>query len=1134
MTKYKIMDGNEACATASYLFTESAGIYPITPASPMAEHVDKMSSKGRKNFFGTTAKVIEMQNEKGAAGLVHGLLQAGNMTTTYTASQGLLLMLPNMYKIAGELLPGVIHVASRTLATHALSILGDHSDIYTTLSSGFCMLASSNANEVMKNAAVAHLSAVEGSLPFLHFFDGFRTSHELSKVELLDEEYIKSLLNKEKVKEFRQRALPFNNVTRGTAQNDDIFFQASEVRNNYYDKIPDIVNDYMEKVCKDSELKLKPFNYYGVEDPEKVIVAMGSISGTIKTTINYLKEQGEKVGLLEVHLFRPFSKKYFLNEMPKTVKKIAVLDRAKTPGNESERLYLDVLNIYSDEKEKPIILGGSYGLSGKDSGPKEIKAVYDFLDNENNFNNFTVGIEDDKTNKSIPINQEYTITNDDLAMLIYGYGSDGMTSGSKNLLKIIGNNEGVYVNGYFQYDSKKSGGITRAHLRFSNTPITSTHYVKRPQVVVCTKEAYLDKYEILEGIRENGIFFINSEEASLPEKYKEIIEAKNIKVFQIDADKIAEENGLKEKIGTIMQLAIFKLTNIIPYETAKQLTKDYIEKSYQKAGKEVIESNFKALDSVEQNINQITKENIKYKTKGCPMDCPNKVTCEMNLLKGDNIKVSEFNEMADGTFEGGLTQFEKRKVNEKIIVWDKNKCIECGKCSLACPHAVIRPFLLDESELKNAPTPLDTKPGIGNEYHYIMAVSHDDCTGCQSCVNVCPVGALTMVDSDERRNSKETINYLFNEVTNKKVAPKDTVKGSQFEKPLFEFSGACAGCGETPYIKLLTQIVGEKLVIANATGCSSIYGASAPSTPYKIPWANSLFEDNAEYGYGIGEGYNTKRDHLFSLIEELLPNAEENLKPIYQEIINNINNEEKLIELKATLETKNINEELKELIPYMIKKSTWILGGDGWAYDIDFDGIDHVLSKKENINILVLDSEVYSNTGGQSSKSTPAGMVAKFAASGKKEQKKNMARHAMCYPHVYVGSISIGGNMAHAIKTIKEAEEYDGPSIIIAYTPCIAHGIKGGMGNSIEREKLATECGYFPIFNYYPITKEFKLLTKEPKFDLYEEFLLGERRYEYLKEVNPEEAETLFKQNKDDAIERFEYYKNLDTKKETA
>ena len=1131
----KIMDGNEACSYVSYDFTEVSGIYPITPSSSMAELTDQWSSEGKKNFFGTPVKIVEMESEAGAAGMVHGALLSGCLTTTYTASQGLLLMLPNMYKIAGEQLPAVINVAARSIATHALSIFGDHQDIYAARPTGFAILASSSPQEVMDLTGVAHLSAIKGKVPFLNFFDGFRTSHELQKVDVIDKEKLKKLIDEKALEEFRNKALNcLNPSIRGTAQNEDVYFQATEIRNSYYDKLPEIVNGYLEEINKITSSSYKPFNYHGSPTATKVIVAMGSVCETIKETIDYLyKEKKENIGLIEVHLYRPFSSKYFLKVLPKTVKKIAVLDRTKEPGSTGEPLYLDVVHVIKSIDAKVSVIGGRYGLSSKNTTPAMIKGVYDFLDVRDAHNNFTVGINDDITNKSIKYNKDFKLPSENIEFLIYGYGSDGMVSASKDLLKITGEHTKAYVQGYFQYDSKKSGGMTISNLRFGKKPIKSTYYIEKASLVVCTKDAYLKNIKMLDRIKTNGIFLLNTSKSAdeilkeMTVHDKKILQSKKIKMFIIDANKIAEENGIKGKISAIMEILIFKLGKIIDFDfTLNKIKENLLERFKNKSG-DIAEKNIKAIEQCLENMLVVKIPNVDY---------PNQLVKKKSLfetiisMEGDTLPVSAFINNPDGTFDASTTKLEKANTSDSAPVFNKDACLQCNLCSLVCPHAVIRPFLLDENEVLDAPecvkkNLLDAKIKDQN-LKFTIGVSTKDCTSCNLCVNACPAkNAIVMKPKKEIEEDlqNESWEYLYNEVKEKTPLPNNTVKGCQFSKPAFEFSGACAGCGETPYLKLVTQLFKENLVIANATGCSSIYGGSTPLIPYSVPWANSLFEDNAEFGFGMKIADIAMKEKIIRIIKD-------NKNLIKASELNTYNNyieEPNLDNAKQLLKIID-NTKIKELLPlksFILPKSVWIVGGDGWAYDIGYNGIDHVIANNANVNILVLDTETYSNTGGQASKSTRKGGVAKFASIGKTTAKKDLAKMALAYPHVYVGTISMGANPMNTIKVLKEAESYDGPSIVIAYSPCIAQGLLNGMSSTIEEEKQATACGYFPLFNYNPTTKEFKLNSKAD-FSKYIEFIGGEDRYRTLKKLNKNYKEIL-EENKQNAEDRYKYYENL-------
>lgn len=1139
----KIMDGNEACSYSAYNFTEVAGIYPITPASPMAEYTDRWAKEGKKNYFDTPVKVVEMESEAGAAGMVHGSLQAGCLTSTYTASQGLLLMIPNMYKIAGELLPCVINVAARSLATHALSIFGDHQDIYATRATGFAILSSSSVQDAMDLTNVSYLSTIKGKVPFINFFDGFRTSHELQKVDVIDTDKVKELIDKKALSEFRNRALnPNHPVTRGTNQNEDIYFQATEVRNEYYDKLPDIVNKYMEEVNKITGRNYAPFNYYGSKNATKVIVAMGSVCETIKETIDYLvEEKNQNVGLMEVHLYRPFSTKYFLKKLPKSVKKIAVLDRTKEAGSSGEPLYLDVLKVLTEAESKVKVIGGRYGLSSKNTTPAMIKGVFDFLDSREAHSNFTVGIEDDVTNLSINYDKDFKLPTSNVEFLVYGYGSDGMVSASKDLMKITGANTRAYVQGYFQYDSKKSGGYTVCHLRFSKKPIKSTYYVEKSSLIVCTKESYLQKIRMLDKIKSRGIFLLNTSKtadevlASMSVHDKKILQSRNINFYIIDASRIAEEAGLPGKISTIMETLIFKLGHVIDFNFAKNVIKESISIRFKNKSGNIVEKNIKV---IEECINKLEKVKIPDVDYDDEIE-KRKTTFEIiNSLEGNNLPVSAFLTMPDGTFAKATTKLEKNNISDVLPCYDSEKCISCNLCSLVCPHAVIRPFLLDENEVMDAPKSVQDRLIDANikdkNLKFTIGVSEEHCTGCGLCALICPgkrgEKALSMKMRSELNISEyeEITKYLFEEVKeHNDVFPTNTVKGSQFRTPKFEFSGACAGCGETPYLKLLTQLFGDRLMIANATGCSSIYGASAPNSPYSVPWANSLFEDNAEFGYGMKIADTVMKDRITSLIKNNMRDIKKSEQKIYKDYCNNINTET-ATNLLSIIDNTKI-EELLNLKDFIMPQSIWMVGGDGWAYDIGYNGIDHVLANNENVNILVLDTEVYSNTGGQASKSTRVGAVAKFESDGKNTSKKDLLKIALTYDHVYVASISLGANPNQAVKVLKEAEAYNGPSIIVAYSPCIAQGILKGMKNSIEEEKNATSSGYFPIFHYNPETKEFKVDSKAD-FDKYYEFISGEDRYRSLKKIN-KNYKDLLERNKKNAEERYKYYKSLENNK---
>ena len=1130
------VDGNEACARMSYYFTEVAGIYPITPSSPMAEHIDEWGKQKKKNIFGDVPTVVEMQSEAGAAGMVHGSLQAGCLTSTYTASQGLLLMIPNMYKIAGEMWPFVMHVAARSLSTHALSIFGDHQDIYAARATGFAYLASSSVQQASDMALIAHLATLKASIPFLHFFDGFRTSHEIEKIQVLEDDEVKSLVNFDEIERFRARALtPSNPVTRGTAQNDDVYFQATEVRNIYYERIPDIVNECMQMINQKMHTNYQPFTYYGSEHATSVIVAMGSVCETIKETIDDLNKEGYQVGLIEVHLYRPFSIEYLKAVLPETVEKIAVLDRTKEPGSEGEPLYLDVKAALSNTNIH--IVGGRYGLSSKDTTPRQIKAIYDALEDGLD-HEFTIGIIDDMTNLSLPVDSTYKIKTAK-EMKIYGYGSDGMVSAAKTIMKLIGDKTDEYVQGYFQYDSKKSGGVTTSHLRFSDTPIRSTYYVESPDMVVVTKDYYFNEFDLLDDLEENGIVLINTSKTEselkefLSKKTKSVIKKKKLKVYYLNAYELAQKVGLQNKISMIMATVILKVLKIFESEQENAYLKEYVEKTFAKKGNEVISKNYKAIDYAMAVLNELdTSSFIEKETEQESLS-----TIEMiRKRKGNELPTSAFVPYQDGTFHPGVEE-PSVGMAETVPSWIMNNCIMCNQCSIVCPHGVIRPYLLTLEEYQKAPELIQRRckkaigPGMDDMY-YTIAINIKKCTGCGLCMNTCPglrqSKALipSPYQSQAKDHEQEIYDYLEQYVTEKKQTNPFTVKTSQFQKPKFAFHGACAGCGETPYIKLLTQLYGEALVIANATGCSSIYGGSVPEMPYQIPWASSLFEDNAEFGFGMVVANQVMKRRIQTLMESHM----EDHSDLYQKWIEHQNDVTVTKEVYNTLKN-DTPDYLKSYLPYIKASIFFCIGGDGWAYDIGFGGIDQVLASDENINILILDSQVYSNTGGQASKASPKGSIASFASSGKKTYQKDLASIAMQYPNVYVATVSLGANAMQTIRAIKEAVEHPGPSIIIAYSPCIAHGLKGGMSKSMESEKLATACGYFPIFRRNPKTG-FTLDSKQVNFDTYYDYLNMQTRYVMLKTVNPEKAEQLLKENKEAAEKRFSYYQSLEKENE--
>ena len=1170
MTKkvFQSMDGNQAAAYTAYAFTEVAGIYPITPSSPMAEHIDLWASQGKKNLFGMPVKVIEMQSEGGAAGTVHGSLQAGALTTTFTASQGLLLKLPNMYKIAGELLPGVIHVAARSIAVQALSIFGDHQDVMAARPTGFAILSSGSVQEVMDLGGVAHLAAIKTSVPFLHFFDGFRTSHEVNKIEVLDYEEFDRLIDRDAVKAFRKRALnSANPVTRGSAQNDDVYMQAREIQEKYYTGVPDVVADYMAEISKITGRNYAPFAYYGADDATDVIVAMGSVTEAIEETVDYLNDNGRKVGLVTVHLYRPFSDKHFFAAMPKSVKRIAVLDRTKENGSIGEPLYLDVKAAYYGTEHQPLILGGRYGLSSKDTTPGQIVAVFDNLVGEKK-DRFTIGIEDDVNHSSLKEVDVDVQSEDTTELLFYGFGSDGTVGASKNTIKIIGENTDLYGQAYSSYDSKKSGGVTRMHLRFGKDPIRSTYLVNKPHFVSCSKDSYLYSYDMIAGLRNGGTFLLNTVTAPediddlLPAKVKKQLAEKEAELYIINAVKLSEEAGLPGRTNTIMQSAFFSLNEqIMPYETATKLMKKYVEKTYGRKGQEIVENNFKAIEMGKSGLVKIDVkpewkdlEVIESKVDVNRPEYVRDIADQVNAIKGYDLPVSAFEGREDGSMDPGSTAFEKRGIADYVPQWLDENCIQCNQCAFACPHAVIRPFLLTDEEMDGAPDGLVTMKARGkglDGLQYRIQISTLDCTGCGVCVEVCPAKtkALEMspIGTEIEKGEVQRAEYLFNEVTYKDhLIEKTNAKNSQFAKPLFEFSGACAGCGETPYVKLVTQLFGERMQIANATGCSSIYGASFPATPFTVAdngrgpaWANSLFEDNAEFGYGMFHANETLRDRLQNIFVTNKDKAPKEQAELFDAWVANRNDGDKTLEiynkLMPLIEESDADyaEEIKELANYIVKQSNWIIGGDGWAYDIGYGGLDHVIANGEDVNILVLDTEVYSNTGGQSSKSAPKGSIAAFTASGKNGKKKDLAAMAMSYGHVYVAQVSHGASQQQVLKAFREAEEYNGPSIIIAYSPCIAHKIKGGLTNSQNQAKLATQCGYWPTFRYDPRLEPtgknpFQIDCKDPDWDRYEEFLDNELRYAQLKDINPDHAKELLDGNLAEAKRRWQMYKRYE------
>ncbi|MFN3411887.1 MAG: pyruvate:ferredoxin (flavodoxin) oxidoreductase [Exilispira sp.] len=1163
--KMKSMDGNNAAAYVSYAFTEVAAIYPITPSSTMAEYVDEWASKGEKNVFGQTVKVVEMQSEAGAAGAVHGSLQGGALTSTYTASQGLLLMIPNMYKISGELLPGVFHVSARTVATHALSIFGDHSDVMACRQTGFALLATGSVQEILDIAPVAHLASLKSRVPFLHFFDGFRTSHEIQKVEVWDYRDMLPLIDMDALKKFRERALsPDSPLTRGTAQNPDIFFQAREACNPYYEKVADIVEEQMLKLSKITGRIYHPFTYYGDPEAEYIIVAMGSVTDLLKPTIDYLNKKGRKVGAITVHLYRPFSEKYFFKVFPKTVKKIAVLDRTKEPGAAGEPLYLDVKNLFYGKKDAPIIVGGRYGLSSKDTKPEDLIAVYDNLARNEPKDHFTISIIDDVTFTSLPPAEQVDVTPEGtFEALFYGIGSDGTVGANKNSIKIIGDTTDLYAQAYFAYDSKKSGGVTISHLRFGKQPIHLPCYVSHADFIACHVPAYLDKYDLLKPIKKGGTFLLNSiwDENEvvkhLPNSLKKKMAQQNVKFYIINATEIAEQVGLPGRTNSIMQSAFFKVSNVIPYELAVREMKKAIEKTYGKKGEDVVKKNFDAIDKGAQVIEvkvdpewaNLTDEKKDY---GDIPEFIENIVIPINSLKGDDLPVSAFLDREDGTFPAGTTQYEKRGIAVNVPEWNPENCIQCNQCAFVCPHAVIRPFLLDENEAKNVPegTKLIKAIGKGLEnYQYKIQVSVLDCTGCGNCADICPgkkgAKALEMKPLESQLEEVKRWQYFDKNVSYKSVEPVNNIKNSQFRQPLFEFSGACGGCGETPYIKVISQLFGERMVVANATGCSSIYGGSAPATPYRankegkgIAWANSLFEDNAEYGFGIYLANKKLKEKAISEFELAISKGEvsDKVKNLFNSYKSetDYNKQMKIVDdLKTALNFENnaTAKDLLTLTKYLIKKSIWIIGGDGWAYDIGFGGLDHVLAQGEDVNLLVLDTEVYSNTGGQSSKATPISAVARFAAAGKRVRKKDLGLIAISYGYVYVAQVAMGADKNQFLKAITEAESYDGPSLIIAYAPCINHGLRAGMGKSQEEEERAVKAGYWHLYRYDPRLEAqgknpFQLDSKDPT-ESFRDFIMGEVRFSSLAKTFPDVAEDLFKACEEDAKKRLATYKRL-------
>ena len=1170
--KMKTMDGNQAAAHASYAYTEVAAIYPITPSSVMPEHVDEWATEGRKNIFGQTVQVTEMQSEAGAAGAVHGSLSAGALTTTFTASQGLLLMIPNLYKVAGEQLPGVFNVSARALASHALNIFGDHSDVYACRQTGAAMLCESSVQEVMDLTPVAHCAALKGKLPFINFFDGFRTSHEIQKIETWDYEDLKDLVDMDAIDEFRNHALnPNHPCQRGSAQNPDIFFQAREACNPYYDAMPAIVQEYMDKVNAKIGTDYKLFNYYGAADAEKVIIAMGSVCDTIEETIDYLTAAGEKVGVVKVRLYRPFCAQALIDAIPDTVKYINVLDRTKEPGAQGEPLYLDVVSALKGSKFDAIpVNGGRYGLGSKDTTPAQIVAVFENADKDR----FTIGINDDVTNLSLEVGAPLVTTPEGtINCKFWGLGADGTVGANKNSIKIIGDNTDMYAQAYFDYDSKKSGGVTMSHLRFGKKPIKSTYLIHKANFVACHNPSYVNKYNMVQELVDGGTFLLNCSwdmeglEKHLPGQVKAFIADHNIKFYTIDGIKIGKEIGLGGRINTVLQSAFFKLASIIPEEEAIDLMKKAAKATYGRKGDKIVQMNYDAIDA---GAKQVVEIEVPESWKSCEDEglftpevkggkddvvaFVKNVQSKVNAQEGNNLPVSTFTDYADGSTPSGSAAYEKRGIAVDIPVWQSENCIQCNRCAYVCPHAVIRPVALTEDELAKAPEGTKAIDMIGMPgMKFTMTVSAYDCTGCGSCVNVCPgkKGEKALVMANMEENAKEQDVFDFGreiEVKPEVVAKfkANTVKGSQFKQPLLEFSGACAGCGETPYAKLITQLFGDRMYIANATGCSSIWGNSTPSTPYTInekgqgpAWSNSLFEDNAEFGYGMLLAQKAIRKRLKEEVEAVAASdkASEAAKAACQEYLDTFNcgvtNGDATDKLVAALDGCDCDT-CKDIVKnkdFLAKKSQWIFGGDGWAYDIGFGGVDHVLASGEDINVMVFDTEVYSNTGGQSSKATKTGATAQFAAGGKETKKKDLASMAMSYGYVYVAQIAMGGDFNQTVKAISEAEAYPGPSLIIAYAPCINHGIKKGMSKAQTEEQLAVECGYWNNFRFNPAAEgnKFTLDSKEPKEEDYQAFLDGEVRYNALKRANPEKAARLFAKNEAEAMERYDYLKKLIT-----
>ncbi|MDB2115152.1 pyruvate:ferredoxin (flavodoxin) oxidoreductase [Clostridium paraputrificum] len=1168
MRKMKTMDGNTAAAHISYGFTEVAAIYPITPSTPMGETVDEWAAKGKKNIFGEPVKVVEMQSEAGAAGALHGSLQGGALSSTYTASQGLLLMIPNMYKMMGERLPAVIHVSARAIATSSLSIFGDHQDVMAARQTGFAMLCEGSVQEVMDLSGVAHLTAIKKRMPFLNFFDGFRVSHELQKVEVIEQEELAKLIDYEALEDFRNSALnPNHPVTRGTAQNPDVYFQMAESINKYYEDIPDVVENYMSEITKLTGREYHCFDYYGAKDADRIIISMGAVSEVVEEVVDYLNKNGEKVGLVKVRLYRPFSVEKLLKAIPTSVKKIAVLDRTKEPGSIGEPLYLDIVKAYNGKENAPMIIGGRFGLGSKDPTPSDIAAVFKNLSESKSKDRFTIGIIDDVTNLSLePVKDIDVAQEGTTACKFWGLGSDGTVGANKSAIKIIGDHTEMYAQAYFSYDSRKSGGVTVSHLRFGKTPIKAHYEVDRADFVACHNQAYVYTFPVLDGLKNGGKFVLNTiwspEEVDekLPANLKRYIANNDIEFYIINAVKIAQEVGLGGRINMIMQSAFFKVANIIPVEDAIKYLKEAVVNTYSKKGEKIVNMNHAAIDA---GLDAIVKIDVPDSWKDAKedgkieenMNVPDfiKNICEpMNKLEGNKLPVSAFvnADMTDGTFMSGTTAYEKRGIAVNVPEWIPENCIQCNQCSYVCPHATIRPFLINEKEKENAPEGMKIIPANGfkgEAMYYMIGVSPLDCTGCGNCVETCPAPgkALVMKPQDSQHEQIECWNYAVEELSVKpNPMKKTTVKGSQFEQPLLEYNGACAGCGETPYAKLVTQLFGDRMMISNATGCSSIWASGGSAMAYTAnkegngpAWANSLFEDNAEYGLGMFIAVKTIRTRIANNVRKALESdMSEETKAVLQDWLDNMNvgegTRERANKLEKVLQKEN-SEIAKKILndkEFFVKRSQWIFGGDGWAYDIGYGGLDHVLASGENVNVLVFDTEVYSNTGGQSSKSTPTAAVAKFAASGKRTKKKDLGAIAMTYGYIYVAQVAMGADKNQTIKAITEAESYDGPSLVIAYAPCIAHGIKIGMSNSQEEERRAVDCGYWTLYRYNPelLGKKnpFSLDSKEPKAN-FRDFLMGEVRYASLAQTFPETAEKLFKKTEEDALERYNKYKKF-------